>query len=57
MWTAENRERYDRRGLRYPSDVRDVECAVIEPLIPSTKRGDGGAEPVNDFETVAIAIY
>ena len=30
MWTTENRARYDRRGLRYPSDLTDVEWALID---------------------------
>ena len=39
MWTKENRARYDRRGLRYPSDLTDEEWAVLAPLIPRAKRG------------------
>ena len=39
MWTAEQRRRYERRGLRYPSDLTDAEWALIEPLIPPAKRG------------------
>jgi transposase len=39
MWTAENRARYDRSKLRYPSDLTDEEWALIEPLIPPAKRG------------------
>ena len=39
MWTSENRARYDRDELRYPSDVTDAEWALIEPLIPAAKRG------------------
>ncbi len=39
MWTQENRARYDRKGLRYPSDLTDAEWAVIVPLIPPGKRG------------------
>ena len=34
----ENRGRYDRRRLRYPSDVTDEEWALVEPLIPPAKR-------------------
>lgn len=41
MWTSENRARYDRSGLRYPSDLTDGEWALIEPLIPPAKRGGG----------------
>jgi transposase len=39
MWTNENRARYGRRGLRYPSDLTDEEWALIGPLIPPAKRG------------------
>lgn len=39
MWTNENRSRYDRSKLRYPSDVTDEEWALVGPLIPSAKRG------------------
>ena len=41
MWTNENRSLYDRRTLRYPSDLTDEEWALIEPLIPPAKRGGG----------------
>jgi transposase len=39
MWTNANRARYERRGLRYPSDLTDEEWALIHPLIPPAKRG------------------
>ena len=39
MWTSENRGRYDRSPLRYPSDLTDEEWALVEPLIPPGKRG------------------
>ena len=35
MWTTENRSRYDRSKLRYPSDLSDEEWAVIKPLVPA----------------------
>src|SRR4051812_16296611 len=38
MWTNENRARYDRSKLRYPSDLADTEWAIIAPLIPPAKR-------------------
>ncbi|WP_144259506.1 IS5 family transposase [Methylocystis sp. ATCC 49242] len=41
MWTNENRARYDRSKLRYPSDVTDSEWTLVEPLIPPAKRGGG----------------
>lgn len=41
MWTAENRTKYNRDHLRYPSDLTDVEWAIVKPLIPPAKRGGG----------------
>ena len=32
MWTNENRARYDRSNLRYPSDLTDDEWRLVEPL-------------------------
>jgi hypothetical protein len=34
MWTPENRRRYDRSRLRYPSDLPDEEWSHVAPLIP-----------------------
>ena len=56
MWTAENRPRYNRDKLRYPSDLTDEEWAHIEPLIPSAKRG-GGKRRVNMREVVNGVMY
>lgn len=39
MWTPESRKLYERKGLRYPSDVTDAEWALLEPLIPPAKPG------------------
>jgi transposase len=39
MWTKENRGRYDRSQLRYPSDLTDEEWALVAPEIPPAKRG------------------
>ena len=39
MWTSENRCRYDRRHLRYESDLTEVEWSEVGPLIPPAKRG------------------
>ena len=38
-WNLENRGRYDRSKLRYPSDLTDAEWSLILPLIPPAKRG------------------
>lgn len=39
MWTKENRARYDRSQLRYPSDLTGEEWGLVDPLIPPAKRG------------------
>ena len=38
MWTSKNRGRYDRRKLRYPSDLTDDEWMLVELLIPPDDR-------------------
>jgi hypothetical protein len=35
MWTTENRPKYDRKDLRYPSDLTDADWDFVKPLIPS----------------------
>jgi transposase len=56
MWTQENRGRYDRSKLRYPSDLTDEEWALIAPLIPPAKRG-GNKRTVNEREIVNGLMY
>lgn len=56
MWTAENRARYNRDKLRYPSDLTDEEWGHIETLIPAAKRG-GGKRRVNMREVVNGIMY
>jgi transposase len=41
MWTLENRAKYNRDHLRYPSDLTDDEWMHVEPLIPPAKPGGG----------------
>ena len=36
-WTKTTRELYRRDELRYPSDVRDEEWALIAPFMPVAK--------------------
>ena len=31
MWTPENRSQYERKGLRYPSDLTDNEWTRLAP--------------------------
>jgi len=56
MWTAENRPRYNRDKLRYPSDLTDEEWALVKPLIPPAKRG-GRKRSVDLREVVNGLMY
>lgn len=56
MWTPENRGRYDRSKLRYPSDLTDEEWGLVGPLIPPAKRG-GRRRSVNLREIINGIMY
>jgi len=56
MWTAENRSRYERRGLRYPTDLTDEEWALVAPHIRPAKRG-GRPRTVNVREVMNAVLY
>jgi len=56
MWTTENRSRYDRSKLRYPSDLTDEEWALVMPLIPPAKHG-GNKRTVDLREVVNGLMY
>ena len=56
MWTADNRPRYNRDKLRYPSDLTDAEWAHIEPRIPPGKPG-GGKRRVAIREVINGVMY
>jgi transposase len=56
MWTRENRPKYNRDRLRYPSDLTDEEWPHIEPLLPPGKHG-GRERSVNLREIVNGLLY
>jgi len=56
MWTTENRARYNRDKLRYPSDLSEEEGEHIEPLIPPAKRG-GRKREVKVREVINGILY
>lgn len=56
MWTDENRKRYDRSKLRYPSDLTDAEWALVARLIPPPKPG-GNKRTVEIREIVNGLMY
>ena len=56
MWTAENRARYNRSHLRYPSDLTDEEWGLVRPEIPRVKRG-GNKRTVDMREVLNGLMY
>ena len=56
MWTTSNRGTYERRGLRYPSDLTNAEWAIVAPMIPPAKRG-GRPRTVNVREVLNGIFY
>ena len=56
MWTTENRARYNRDHLRYPSDTTDEEWAEMVSLIPPARRG-GRKRTVNIREVLNGLLY
>ena len=56
MWTVENRVRYDRSKLRYPSDLTDKEWALASTEIPRAKRG-GNKRTVDLREVMNGLMY
>src|SRR5688572_20656792 len=56
MWKPEHRRAADRRGLRYESDLTDVEWALVEPLIRPAKRG-GRPRTVNIREVLNAVFH
>ena len=56
MWTVENRVRYNRDHLRYPSDLTDAEWAQVAPLIPRA-RGGGRRREVDERALMNGMMY
>jgi transposase len=56
MWTKENRARYNRDQLRYPSDVTEEEWGQLAALIPPARRG-GCQRTVNIREVLNGLLY
>lgn len=56
MWTAENRARYERHGLRYPTDLTDAEWELVCLHIRPAKRG-GRPRTANTREVMNAVLY
>ena len=55
MWTAETRRTYDRKGLRYPSDMTDAEWALARSFVEIPLRGSGQRRV--DLREVLNAVF
>ena len=49
MWIREDRALPERKGVRYPLDLRDEEWTVVEPPISPAKRGGRRREVERTF--------
>lgn len=56
MWTETTRRRHCRDELRYTSDLRDGEWAIIEPLLPAPRRL-GRRRTTDPREVVDAMLY
>ena len=56
MWTDDNRQRYNRDHLRYPSDLTDEEWSHVRPLVPPAKRG-GRKRDVDERDILNAILY
>src|SRR5246127_132491 len=56
MWTVENRARYDRSKLRYPSDLTDEGWSLAKTEIPRAKQG-GNKRTVDVREVMNGLMY
>ena len=56
MWTKASRGKYNRDGLRYPSDLMAAEWELVELLIPSAKLG-GRRREVDVREVLNDRLY
>ncbi len=56
MWTPENRSRYNRDKLRYPSDLTDDEWSCIDGFIPPAKSG-GRPREIDPREVLNGIMY
>jgi Putative transposase of IS4/5 family (DUF4096) len=57
MWTVANRKNYERKGLRYPSDMTEAEWALVKPLVDVPQRGQGRRRVVELREVLNAIFY
>ena len=57
MWRAESRRIYDRKGLRYPTDMTDPEWELARPFIDVAQRGPRWQRRVDRREVLNAVFY
>ena len=57
MWKAETRRTYNRKGLRYPTDVTDAEWELVQPFVDVAHRGSGRQRQVDLREVLNAVFY
>jgi transposase len=57
MWKAETRRTYDRKGLRYPTDMTDPEWELARPVIDVAQRGPRRQRRVDLREVLNAVFY
>jgi transposase len=57
MWKAETRRTYDRKGLRYPTDLTDAEWELARPFVDIAPRGSGRQRRVVLREVLNAVFY
>ena len=55
MWTAETRRTYDRKGLRYPTDMTDAEWELARPFVDVAQSRSGQRRV--DLREVLNAVF
>src|SRR3712207_9493594 len=55
MWKAETRRTYDRKGLRYPTDVTDPEWELARPFVDVAQSRSGQRRV--DLREVLNAVF
>jgi putative transposase len=55
MWTEEHRQRYEQRGVGFPSNLTDAQWGVLEALIPPAS--PGGRPRETDMRSAMNAIF
>jgi transposase len=57
MWTAETRCIYDRKGLRYPTDMTDPEWELARPFLDVEQSRSGQQRRVDLREVLNAVFY